>query len=216
MHEEIQLEGIVKRLAKLEQENAELKQYIMGSWSAGQGGAGAASAGVSALDEPVVAAAPRMDRRGALRAGLGVVAATVAASAVFDVNSGSAAATSLPSVPAGSIYLLPVPVRLFDSRAYPGRPLYAGETYTLQVTGPYVPAGAKGVVGNVTAVQPGGSGLILVYAAALTRPSVSTLNFDHQNVANAVLTRLNDHGRIDIYVEGSPTYVLFDVSAYIE
>ena len=90
---------------------------------------------------------------------------------------------------AGSLNLLSAPIRVFDSRVAdsPGAPsraagvLAPGTAVTVQVAGTtvgsvQVPAGAVGVIGNVTAFSPTGNGKLVVYPTGGSVPSVTNLN----------------------------------------
>jgi hypothetical protein len=131
---------------------------------------------------------------------------------------------------AGSINLLPSPIRVFDSRvsgnpADPGRAagaLTAGSVTTLQITGVSqigstvtVPAGAVGVIGNVTAAGPAASGYLRLYPAG--RPQPGTTNLDYvkgTTVGNFCVVGLSASGQMNVYVEAT-TNVVFDITGFV-
>ncbi len=121
----------------------------------------------------------------------------------------------------GAINFLANPIRLLDTRT--GSPYTAGSTHILQVTGVVVggisvPAGAVGVVGNVTVVGPTSGGDLRLYPGD-TAPATSSINFaSGQIIANGVTVGLNSGGQLNIKVDmasGTHTNVLFDASGYI-
>lgn len=129
-------------------------------------------------------------------------------------------AAGVPGV-SGAINFLANPIRLLDTRT--SSPFLSGSTHSLQVTGVViggisVPAGAIGVVGNVTVVGPTGGGDLRLYPGA-TAPSTSSINFaSGQTIANGVTVGLNSSGKLNIKVDmpsGQKTNVLFDASGYI-
>lgn len=121
----------------------------------------------------------------------------------------------------GAINFLANPIRLLDTRT--SSPWIAGSTHTLQVTGVSVgsievPAGAVGVVGNVTVVRPTDGGDLRLYPGA-SAPATSSINFaSGQIIANGVIVGLNSSGKLNIKVDmptGATANVLFDVSGFI-
>ena len=117
------------------------------------------------------------------------------------------------------------PFRLADTRPGSGEP-YAGKTLSacgtldiqaIGVSGSSVPVtGVAGVIVNVTAVDPGGSGYLTVYPAGSVRPEASNLNFESgKTVANLVDVGVSQAGEIAIY-NGSayPTNVVVDIAGY--
>jgi len=122
----------------------------------------------------------------------------------------------------GAIGFLPAPIRLLDTRSGSAWP--AGSNHTLQVTGVNVsgisvPAGAVGVVGNVTVVRPTGLGDLRLYPAGASLPGTSSINFAAgQIIANGVIVGLDSAGRFSIQVDmpgGTSANVLFDASGFI-
>jgi hypothetical protein len=122
----------------------------------------------------------------------------------------------------GVVNLLPNPIRLLDTRS--GAPWAGGSTHALQVTGTTdlngsttkVPAGALGVIGNVTAVFPQGSGDLRLFPHGKPLPTTSNLNYNvNVTIANAATVGLDGSGQMDIFVDVSTTHVLFDASGFV-
>ncbi len=121
------------------------------------------------------------------------------------------------------------PVRILDTRdpvnlGLPG-PFVSAVSQKLQVTGPVVPAGATGVLLNVTAVRPSADGFLSVRPGDATgAPSTSSLNFTAGDIVpNSVQVGLPttgvNAGQIDITYDafgqaGPTTEVLIDVVGY--
>ena len=123
--------------------------------------------------------------------------------------------TPSPTPPAGAGRFVGVnPERVLDTRE--GRALGGGETRTVQITGrANVPAGARAVVMNVTAITPTRSGFLTVFPGGGTRPLASNLNFrPGEVIANLVTVRLSDEGQVGIYNNSGNTHVAADVVGY--
>ncbi|WP_456785830.1 Ig-like domain repeat protein [Cellulomonas sp. P5_C5] len=108
-----------------------------------------------------------------------------------------------------------VPVRIHDSWAYPSSPscLQVAETNG-------IPAGATGVIVNVTVVAPYGAGNLVLYPdrGPLTPvPTASTVNFEYnREVANAAFVALPDNGRICYDARGfGGARVLIDLTGFV-
>jgi Bacterial Ig-like domain len=125
--------------------------------------------------------------------------------------------------PDGSLTFLPAAVRLADTRpaatidtrfSNEGKRA-AGSTYTIDVTGRAgVPAGAPGVVLNVTVDGSATTeGYLSVFPCGTT-PGTSNLNYSPgEPMAAQVLTRLSTAGKVCVY-NSSATHVIMDISAY--
>jgi CotH kinase protein/Bacterial Ig-like domain/Lamin Tail Domain/Chitobiase/beta-hexosaminidase C-terminal domain/Fn3 associated len=136
---------------------------------------------------------------------------------LVDVSGYFASATSLRSLSA--------PGRLLDTRSPDGRTIdgrnqatgrvAAGNVYELPVGDRAgVPAGAKTVVLNVTAVNPSAAGYITVYPCGEARPDASNLNYVEGSVVpNAVIARVGNGGKVCFYSDAE-TDLLVDVSGY--
>ena len=96
-------------------------------------------------------------------------------------------------------------------------PLTAGTTRVLQITGQGgVPAGAKAVFINVTAVGPFATGFLTVYPNSAAMPNASNINYTAGNtVPNLVMVPLDASGSIKITSSAATTDVLADVVAYV-
>jgi hypothetical protein len=147
------------------------------------------------------------------------VAVTLGGGGLFAVQ----AASSVPS----SVVTID-PVRILDTRTAVGLtgPFASLTPRKLQVTGSAVPAGATGVLLNVTVVTPSADGFLSVRPGDATGlPSTSSLNFKAgEIVPNAVQVGLptsgTNAGQIDITYDafgrvGPTTDVLVDVVGYL-
>jgi hypothetical protein len=130
---------------------------------------------------------------------------------------------------AGSVNLLKTAVRIFNpavahSPAAPSRAagvLHAGNPQTLQITGTKVdsiavPAGAVGVIGTVTVVEPSGAGDIRLYPEAGSVPGTTNLTFSKKvSASNFCVVALNAAGQISIEAVTSATNATLDVTGFI-
>ena len=149
------------------------------------------------------------------------VAVTLGGGGMVAVNAASSAPSSVVTID---------PVRILDTRdpvniGLPG-PFVSAVSQKLKVTGGAVPAGATGVLLNVTAVGPTANGFLSVRPGdASGAPSTSSLNFNAGSVVpNSVQVGLPtvgaNAGQIDITydaygVAGPTTEVLIDVVGYM-
>lgn len=127
----------------------------------------------------------------------------------------------------GAFCLLANPIRILDTRPgkpaaiNPGIPIASGATFNLQVTGETVesieiPAGAVGVVGNVTVANPKGAGFLTLFPAGATQPTASSINYTAgESIANGVIVKLSTSGQMDIFAGVSTTDVIFDATGFI-
>jgi hypothetical protein len=109
------------------------------------------------------------------------------------------------------------PCRVLDTRA--GWPLFTNLSRVVQVTGLCgIPANARAIVANVTAVEPSGAGHLVLYASNLpTTPVTSTVNFNAgQARANFALIALPTDGSGTLLALSpvATTHLLIDVSGY--
>ncbi len=112
------------------------------------------------------------------------------------------------------------PCRLVDTRGN-GAPLQGGflpaatvRTYTL-VGVCNIPADAKVISLNATAVNPVGPGFLTLYAAGASLPTVSTLNFVANTVvANAAVVPLSASGAISVVFGVSGGDLVLDTNGY--
>ena len=84
-----------------------------------------------------------------------------------------------------------------------------------------VPAGAKAVAFNVTAVSPAQSGFMTIYPSGISQPTVSTLNWagGEGAIANGAVIPVAAEAGNDLTVfvgSGGSSHVILDVSGYFE
>lgn len=129
----------------------------------------------------------------------------------------------------GSINLLAQPIRLLDTRPSTTAPLNNGfvkvpgnTTLTLQITGTVasglsVPAGAKGILGNLTIIGPSGEGYAQVWPSGAA-PTTSNINYGPVNaspaLANYLISALDATGKINVLTYAT-AHVLLDVSGFV-
>ncbi|HEX8408034.1 MAG TPA: M12 family metallo-peptidase [Thermoanaerobaculia bacterium] len=133
------------------------------------------------------------------------------------VNIGVVAPPENPS----SLYIVN-PCRIIDTRGpvgpFGGPALANAATRNVQITGNCgIPAGAKSVVANITAVGPTTSGFLALYAAGLTWPGNSTLNYRAAKTrANSALLLLSNDGRVTVLNVGATQNFIIDVTGYFQ
>lgn len=148
-----------------------------------------------------------------------VVAATVGAMTFAGLGAGAAPAEE------PSVYMAVPPCRLADTRPEfqvgpRSTPLQANETHNQQVTGTngdcMIPAGAKGVSLNVTAVGPTAPSFMTLFPAGGDVPVASNLNYlpGAAPTPNKVDVKLSDDGAIGVYNLAGTVDVVIDVSGY--
>jgi hypothetical protein len=134
-----------------------------------------------------------------------------------------AAANVEINVPARDFFTL-APCRLFDTREATGptggAPLTCGTDRTFTIVGGTcgVPASAKAVSLNVTAVGSTAQGNVRLYAAGAPAPLASNLNYTAgQNRANNAVAPLSAAGQIALLCSPSgTTHVVLDVNGYFQ
>jgi hypothetical protein len=130
----------------------------------------------------------------------------------------------------GSVNLLAKPIRLLDTRPGTTAPLNNGfvkvpgnTTLTLQITGTVadglsVPAGAKGILGNLTIIGPTGDGYAQVWPGGQPVPSTSNINYGAVNaapaLANYFISGLDGAGKLNVLTYQA-AHVLVDVSGFV-
>lgn len=122
---------------------------------------------------------------------------------------------------AGLDFYTLAPCRVIDTRS--GSPLVSGQAYSVRVAGVCsVPASAKAVALNITAISATGSGNLTLWPADIARPVASTINFQPGTTRsnNAVLSLAGD-GLGDLAVQpamaGNGTvHVVIDVTGYFQ
>jgi len=109
------------------------------------------------------------------------------------------------------------PARLLDTRVSVGA-IAPNQAVSLLVAGQGgVPPGLSpgAVVLNVTVTEPTAAGFITVFPSGFGRPLASDLNFSPgQTVANLVVVRLGDDGRILLYNSHGFTHLVVDVMGW--
>lgn len=164
-----------------------------------------------------------VERRGSWRSRWAAIGAAVAVT----LGGGGMMAVNAASGPPSSVVTID-PVRILDTRngvGLPG-PFVSAVSQKLQVTGAAVPAGATGVMLNVTVVEPTAAGFVSVRPGDATgAPSTSSLNVEAGDIVpNSVQVALPtagaNAGQIDITydaygVSGPTTEVLVDVVCYM-
>lgn len=128
---------------------------------------------------------------------------------------------------AGSLHLLPEPLRAYDSREGTApKKLAAAETRTVNLwfgkdgtgaTKLAVPPGASGALVTVTVTDTEVGGFVKVYSGALTAaPATSSINWsaDGQNLAVSTSVAVSDGADIKLTGGSHSTHVVIDVVGY--
>jgi hypothetical protein len=124
-------------------------------------------------------------------------------------------------LPPGAAYAPVPPRRILDTRdATRGgvsAPLGRRRTVSQRVAGVGgVPADARAVAVNVTAVEPTAPGFLTLWPSGRTRPQASTVNFPAGAVVgNFVLAEVGTDGRVELYNHDGDTHAVFDVVGYL-
>jgi hypothetical protein len=129
-----------------------------------------------------------------------------------------------PGGPPGTSFNTLAPCRLADTRDAPGPrggpALVAGTSRAFPTVGLCgVPATAKAIAVNATAVQPTADGFLTLYPAGTGVPLASTLNFRAGSVrANNAAVVLGAGGDVAVFfgAGGGTTHFLLDVTGYFE
>lgn len=116
---------------------------------------------------------------------------------------------------AQSPILLAAPVRAYDSRNHDG-PLASGSTRTVSLAGS-VPAGAMGVIVNLTVTHTVSTGFLKAYAAGTSVPATSAINWyaSGQTVANQATVGVSAARAIAVTAGGHSTDFIVDVVGYL-
>jgi hypothetical protein len=133
------------------------------------------------------------------------------------------------SATAGSLTPLATPKRFIDTRPAPtgvgdpGNPYGNGTSRQYNMTtlgGGVVPAGARGVIGNVTIVAPSSGGYLQISPAGLTGTDPATMNFSAGVVlGNSFFSALNATGQMTVQTTlyggaGASTNLIIDITGY--
>lgn len=130
-----------------------------------------------------------------------------------------------PAGAAGADFYTVPPCRIADTRGpagpYGGPALTGGGTRSFQVSGQCgIPASAKAVALNVTAVEATFAGYLTLYPQDATRPVTSTINFSPGQVrANNAIVKLGNQGELSVFSGqpgGNTVHVVLDVTGYFE
>jgi hypothetical protein len=122
-----------------------------------------------------------------------------------------------------SAYSVP-PCRVVDTRGpvgpYGGPALSTNVRRLFQMRGVCgVPSTAKGVMINVTAIEPSADGFLQIYPPDLPLPATSTLNYRAGRVrANNVKTTLDSTGQIAVFANqpGGAVQFVMDITGYLQ
>lgn len=130
----------------------------------------------------------------------------------------------------GSINLLARPIRLIDTRGNgapitngsarltPGTPLVAQISGTV-ADSLSVPAGAKGILGNLTATDALGNGFALVWPVGQPQPATSNINYSVTTstpaIANYFISAIDATGKLNVQCAAAGTHVLLDVFGFV-
>ena len=127
----------------------------------------------------------------------------------------------------GSMNLLTKPIRIVNTRPASGAPLTnggvklaAGSATTFQVTGTTVdgisvPAGARGVIGNLTCAEPTGQGYLTIFPAGQAVPTTSNLNYTTAPVANGFTCALSAGGAVRVFCGQKATNCIIDIVGFL-
>ena len=140
----------------------------------------------------------------------GVLVALLATSIVWLA---SASARPAVAAPLGSQFVPVAPCRLADTRQAGERPLAAGASMRIAVSGRCgVPAGGGAVAVTITATDATTGGYLTAHAASTPVPDASNLNFrPGAAVANSAIVALSADGAIDLY-SSTEVQVIVDVT----
>jgi hypothetical protein len=123
----------------------------------------------------------------------------------------------------GSINLLESPVRVVDTRLSGaqnnnGQRLAKNADVQFKVIGvggsAGVPSGAKGIIGNATAIAPAGEGWLSLFPTIYS--GTSNINYvPNQTTANAVTCALDAAGRLKVRSSETTTHFLLDIVGFL-
>ena len=127
----------------------------------------------------------------------------------------------------GSINFLHSPIRVLDTRPTStapqkngGKALQPATDLVVTIAGVKVgavsvPAGATGVIGNITAITPTANGSVVLRAENIAVPNTSNLTFTKGvNVANGFTCALSPAGKLRVR-SSVATHVVIDVAAFV-
>jgi hypothetical protein len=108
-----------------------------------------------------------------------------------------------------SIGLLPGPVRVYDTRT--GTKMTAGTTRTVTLPSSLIAPGTTGILLNVIAAEPAGSGYLKVYPAGSPAPTSSAVRFVPLAVASTITIGISASRQIKVYASQS-VHVILDLN----
>jgi outer membrane protein assembly factor BamB len=121
-----------------------------------------------------------------------------------------------PPPPPPAAYTAVTPARLMDTRSS-GGPLGSASVRNLTVVGsaPLAPAGATGVMLNVTATNTSAAGYLTAYPSGSVVPLASNLNWTAgKTVPNLVSVQVGSGGQVSFYNSAGSTDVVVDLEGY--
>ncbi|MGW2870957.1 hypothetical protein [Kitasatospora sp. NPDC001225] len=138
---------------------------------------------------------------------------------VYGVSLPDAFTVTAATTPSKSRFVPITPARFLDTRDGTGAPAQrvgAGGVVSLQVAGVKgVPStGVTAVVMNVTAVNPTGSGHIIVYPDGQPLPNVSNLNYEAGKIVPNLVTVPVVNGKVDLRNSAGDVDLIADVTGY--
>ncbi|MEP7201455.1 MAG: CHRD domain-containing protein [Ilumatobacteraceae bacterium] len=132
------------------------------------------------------------------------------------------------AAPAGEAHLLPVPLRVYDSRTSNGPKIAALETRTISLSSGVdgagvsfiaLPPGATAAIVTLTVTETvGPGGFLKLYSAALTDPpATSTVNWagTNQNLATTTQVAVDGAGSVKVTGGANSTHFVVDVIGYL-
>lgn len=148
----------------------------------------------------------------------GAVSRTVTTAAAAPLRVPASAAA--PTAPSTGNYTPLAPYRVLDTRVTNNR-IGPDSSLSVQITGvtgpggQSVPAGAAGVLLNVTAVAGSAGSFLTMYPGGGQVPLASNLNFaPGQNIANLVSVQLSADGKASVYNRNGSVDVVFDIEGW--
>jgi hypothetical protein len=133
------------------------------------------------------------------------------------------AVVSIVARPAGAtMFYMVTPCRIIDTRnpvgPYGGPAAASGSSRQITVAGVCgIPAGAKSITANVTAISPAASGFLALYASDLAWPGTTTVSYRlGKTRANNSNIGISSDGRITVKNEGTTLHYVIDVTGYFK
>jgi hypothetical protein len=153
--------------------------------------------------------------------GFGLLGALAPGLLTASVASGSSGTSGDPS-PAASVIVPVTPFRILDTRNGTGTagstaPVGVDSAITVQMAGVGpVPAGATGVVVNLTATEATATTFITAFPAGTPRSTTSVLNVTPGvNIANTITVAVGSGGALALYNFAGNVHLIADVTGYL-